>query len=173
MLPLARGEVRPARRAGELPWLCAWNRLRRRAASGGGVGRPVVFTIHVVDGAACSLARPRIGWQLADFGPKRIVPGWSTQAGPFIFCAARRASPSRTGTVARRSSGFPQARRCRGTSGPRRSVGCSTISRPGGACPRCTRRRSAGTGMVCFSPDEAGQGSRRWRWLASAPASTM
>ena len=42
-----------------------------------GRARPVVFTIHVVDGAACGLARPRIGWHLADFGPKRIVPGWS------------------------------------------------------------------------------------------------
>ena len=35
------------------------------------------LTIIVMDGAACALPRPQLAWRLADFGPKRIVPGWS------------------------------------------------------------------------------------------------
>ncbi|QPC90586.1 HPr kinase/phosphorylase [Mesorhizobium sp. INR15] len=36
------------------------------------------LTIHVFDGEACGLARPRLAWTLPDFGPKRVVPGWSS-----------------------------------------------------------------------------------------------
>jgi hypothetical protein len=36
------------------------------------------FTIHVIDGQACALPRPRLAWTRDDFGPKRVVPGWST-----------------------------------------------------------------------------------------------
>jgi hypothetical protein len=39
--------------------------------------RPSVLAIHVLDGAACGLPRPKLAWQPADFGPKQIVPGWS------------------------------------------------------------------------------------------------
>ena len=38
---------------------------------------PVAFTIHVIDGAACKVERPRLSWTAADFGEKRVVPGWS------------------------------------------------------------------------------------------------
>jgi hypothetical protein len=40
-------------------------------------GRPPVLAIHVLDGAACGLPRPRLAWKPADFGPKQLVPGWS------------------------------------------------------------------------------------------------
>ena len=40
-------------------------------------GQPPALAIHVLDGAACGLPRPRLAWGPADFGPKRIVPGWS------------------------------------------------------------------------------------------------
>lgn len=38
---------------------------------------PPALTIHVIDGAACAVPRPRLAWQLSDFGQKRVVPGWS------------------------------------------------------------------------------------------------
>ena len=40
-------------------------------------GRPPALTIDILDGAACGLPRPKLAWQVADFGPKQIVPGWS------------------------------------------------------------------------------------------------
>jgi hypothetical protein len=42
--------------------------------------RPPALAIHVLDGAACGLPRPRLAWQPADFGPKQLVPGWSDRA---------------------------------------------------------------------------------------------
>jgi hypothetical protein len=38
---------------------------------------PAAFTVHVIDGAACKVERPRLSWAAADFGDKRVVPGWS------------------------------------------------------------------------------------------------
>ena len=35
------------------------------------------FAIHVIDGAACGLPRPRLAWKPSDFGRKRTVRGWS------------------------------------------------------------------------------------------------
>ncbi|MBZ9796269.1 hypothetical protein [Mesorhizobium sp. ES1-4] len=46
--------------------------LRPADASGS-----AAFTIHVIDGAACGLQRPRLSWTAADFGEKRVVPAWS------------------------------------------------------------------------------------------------
>lgn len=40
-------------------------------------GADETFTIDVIDGAACRVARPRLTWVQSDFGPKRMVPGWS------------------------------------------------------------------------------------------------
>jgi hypothetical protein len=39
--------------------------------------RDAPFAINVIDGTRCSVARPRLKWRASDFGPKRIVPGWS------------------------------------------------------------------------------------------------
>ena len=33
--------------------------------------------IHIIDGAECGVALPRLGWGPSDFGLKRRVPGWS------------------------------------------------------------------------------------------------
>lgn len=44
-------------------------------SSDGAPGAP--FAIDVVDGARCGVARPRLAWEAADFGFKRVVPGWS------------------------------------------------------------------------------------------------
>ena len=38
---------------------------------------PPLFAIDVIDGSACGIGRPRLDWKQADFGAKRIVPGWS------------------------------------------------------------------------------------------------
>jgi hypothetical protein len=41
--------------------------------------RPLALTLDVIDGAGCGIPRPRLAWQVADFGPKHIVPGWSDE----------------------------------------------------------------------------------------------
>jgi hypothetical protein len=54
----------------------AYGRALRPARS----DRAVLFTIHVIDGEACAMERPRLAWSVGDFGPKRVVPGWSDEA---------------------------------------------------------------------------------------------
>ena len=41
------------------------------------VGAEQYFEIHIIDGAACGLELPRLGWTASDFGLKRQIPGWS------------------------------------------------------------------------------------------------
>jgi hypothetical protein len=43
------------------------------------------FAIDVIDGTRCGVARPRLKWRAADFGPKRLVPGWSDTARTTYF----------------------------------------------------------------------------------------
>lgn len=54
----------------------AYGQALRRAAP----DSVTIFTVHVIDGAACDVDRPRLTWTVADFGPKRRVPGWSDRA---------------------------------------------------------------------------------------------
>jgi hypothetical protein len=40
-------------------------------------GPHIDFAIEVIDGKHCGVTRPRLEWRVPDFGPKRLVPGWS------------------------------------------------------------------------------------------------
>jgi hypothetical protein len=48
------------------------------------------FVIHVIDGASCGVKRPRLNWRTADFGLKRLVPGWSDNDRTTYFLRSER-----------------------------------------------------------------------------------
>lgn len=48
-----------------------------RALLPGDENKSNLLTIHVIDGERCGVDRPRLAWTRSDFGPKRVVPGWS------------------------------------------------------------------------------------------------
>ncbi len=51
---------------------------------------PKALSIHVIDGEGCGVARPRLAWQVSDFGLKRVVPGWSDAARTVFFLRAQQ-----------------------------------------------------------------------------------
>jgi hypothetical protein len=46
--------------------------------------------IHVIDAASCGVKRSRLNWRTADFGLKRLIPGWSDNDRTTYFLRSER-----------------------------------------------------------------------------------